>query len=141
MEAEFGEKLEEAEEEISALPVPASLPDTTAKTEQLQQTGDYSANTAVFIAWLPVEAAILNLARDQDILRPNMSSWVAEGELAKRGLLDQRTRAAIRDLRALRNIAVHPTDVRLITSEEAARFTKLAEKVAAVIEDRRVSRR
>jgi uncharacterized protein YutE (UPF0331/DUF86 family) len=59
--------------------------------------------------------------------------------LLKRQLIDHATFHAIRDLAALRNIAVHPSYVRLITQEEVDRFRGLAEKVAAVLEDRRQS--
>jgi uncharacterized protein YutE (UPF0331/DUF86 family) len=66
-----------------------------------------------------------------------MSASRAAELFIKRGLIDETTYHAIRNLRALRNIAVHPNEVRLITKDEVDRFTKLAEKVAAVLEDRR----
>jgi hypothetical protein len=118
-------------------PTPSSLPATAARTEQLQHAGDYSANTAVFLAWLPVETALLNLAKAANVLQANVEPWMAQRTLLKRGLIDVRTHEAIRDLRSLRNLAVHPSEGRLISKEEADRFTKLAEKIAAVLEDKR----
>lgn len=140
VEAEFGEKLEEAEEEIAELPAPTSLPKAVEQTEQrLQEVGDFSNNSAVFIAWLTVESAILNLARTANALAPNMPASRAAENLLKNEMIDHTTYHAIRNLRALRNIAVHPSDGRLITQEEVGRFKVLAEKVAAVLEDRRLS--
>jgi uncharacterized protein YutE (UPF0331/DUF86 family) len=139
-EAEFGEKLEQVEEEIDELPAPTSLPKKVEQTVQrLDDIGDFSNNSAVFVAWLSIESAILNLARAANALAPNMPALRAAEILLKRQLIDHATFHAIRDLAALRNIAVHPSYVRLITQEEVDRFRGLAEKVAAVLEDRRQS--
>jgi hypothetical protein len=139
-EAEFGEKLEQVEEEIAELPAPTSLPKKVEQTVQrLDDIGDFSNNSAVFVAWLSIESAILNLARAANALAPNMPALRAAEILLKRQLIDHATFHAIRDLAALRNIAVHPSYVRLITQEEVDRFRGLAEKVAAVLEDRRQS--
>lgn len=140
VEAEFGEKLEEAEEEIAELPAPTSLPKKLDHAVQRpEDVGDFSNNSAVFVAWLSVESAILNLARTANALAPNMPALRAAEILLKRDLIDQATYHAIRDLAALRNIAVHPSEARLITQEEVDRFRGIANKVAAVLEDRQRS--
>jgi uncharacterized protein YutE (UPF0331/DUF86 family) len=104
-----------------------------------EDVGDFSNNSAVFVAWLSVESAILNLARTANALAPNMPALRAAEILLKRDLLDQATYHAIRDLAALRNIAVHHSEARLITQEEVDRFRGIANKVAAVLEDRQRS--
>lgn len=134
-EAEFGEKLEEVEEEIAELPTPASLP---AKAQlKLKELERFSYNSAVFVSWLEVESAILNLARSAKLLQPNMSASRAAELLLKNNLIDHATYHAIRDLQVLRNIAVHPNDARAVSAEEAERFKRLADKVAAVLENRK----
>jgi hypothetical protein len=137
-EAEFGEKLEELESEVSDIPEPASLPETVKRVQShLSDAGQFSNNSAVFIAWLEVESAILNLARDADVLRTNMSASIAAQRLLDREIIGDSVYRAVRELQQLRNIAVHPTSMRLISNDEVDRFKKLAEKIAAWLEDRR----
>jgi hypothetical protein len=139
-QAEFGEKLEEAEEEIAELPVPRSIPSKAGfDLRELESLNRFSNNSAVFIAWLEVESAVLNLARAKSLLDRNMLASRAAELLLKHEWIDHPTYDAIRELQALRNIAVHPNDARIISTEEANRFRKLADKVAAVLEDRRLS--
>lgn len=136
-EFEFEEKLEEAEEEIAELPTPNSLSQTVQRTEQqFRAAGDFSNNSAVFIAWLTVESAVLNVARRGNLLQPNMSVLQAADLLLDNRVIDQGTYLAIRDLRHLRNIAVHPGEARQITDDEVSRFKALAEKIAAALADR-----
>jgi hypothetical protein len=49
-EVEFGEKLEEVEEDIAELPVPSSLPAAVERDES-ELLESYSNNSAVFVAW------------------------------------------------------------------------------------------
>lgn len=81
----------------------------------------------------------MNLARTAKLLETNMPASIATQLLLKRELIDHATYHAIRELQQLRNIAVHPSEGRIVSKEEADRFKKLAEKVAAVLEDRRLS--
>jgi hypothetical protein len=137
-EAEFSEKLEELEEDVAEIPEPVALPEAVQRTEQrFADVGQFSNNSAVFLAWLVVESAILNLTRDAELLRPNMPASIAAQRLLDMELIDDSTYRAIRELQELRNIAVHPTEARLVSKNEADRFKKLAEKVAAILEDRR----
>jgi hypothetical protein len=137
-EAEFHEKLEEAEEEVADLPVPTPLPKAAEGIERrIQENGDFSNNSAVFVGWLTVESAIINLARAAKLLEPNMTAVGAANLLSLSGIIDPATRRAIFDLLELRNIAVHPSEGRLITKQELDRFNLLADKVAAVLEQRR----
>jgi hypothetical protein len=139
-EAEFEEILEEAEEEIAELPAPASMP-ALGELEQYfsKELDRFSNNSAVFVSWLEVESALLNLARGAKLLERNMpTSRVAE-LLLRNELLDYPTHNAIRELQVLRNLAVHPNEARMITKEEADRFKRIAEKVAALLEDKRLA--
>lgn len=137
-EAEFAEKLREAAQEIGELPAPVHR----APKQELTKPSDFedfSNNSAVFVSWLEVESAILNLARKADVLRTNMPALVAADILLKKELIDHPTYRAIRELLDLRNIAVHPNDARLVSKAEADRFKALAGKVAGILEDRRQS--
>ncbi len=92
-EAEFGEVLEEVEEEIEELPVPKSTPHEGEFGQRyLKELDRFSNNSAIFIAWLEVEFAILNLAIAALLVRarqagvtiaygtraPTMSKWLPE---------------------------------------------------------------
>jgi hypothetical protein len=137
-EAEFGEKLEEVEEDIAELPVPPKLPPKKEFRDQyIDDLDRFSNNSAVFVSWLEVESAILNLARAAKLLETNMPAPRAAQLLLKRELIDPATYRAIRELLELRNIAVHPNDARIVSKDEADRFKKLADRVAAVLEDRK----
>jgi len=137
-EAEFGEKLEEVAQEIDELPSPSP---NVAKAEvakpDLSDFELFSNNSAVFVSWLEVESAILNLARKANLLQVNMPASLAANLLLKRELIDFPTYRAIQELLDLRNLAVHPTKARLVSKEDADRFKVLASKVAAILEDRR----
>jgi uncharacterized protein YutE (UPF0331/DUF86 family) len=136
-EAEFEEVLEEVEEEIEELPAPkSSPPEGEFRRRYLKELDRFSNNSAIFIAWLEVESAILNLARRANLLETNMNALRAAHRLIDQKIIDEATYNAIGDLWKLRNIAVHPTDIRQITKEEAERFRKLADKVAASLGDR-----
>lgn len=135
IEAEFGVILEKAEKDVAELPEPALLPQASQEIERYFQTFDhFSNNSAVFIAWLGVESAILNLARANGILDTNMSPYRAAQFLFEKGIIDAATYKTIGELQSLRNIAVHPDKIRIISNEEARRFKKLAEKVTAILE-------
>lgn len=137
-EAEFTDKLEELEEDVAEIPELVALPEAIQRTEErLASVGQFSNNSAVFVAWLVVESAILNLARDAGMLRPNMPASIAAQRLLDKELIGDSTYRAIRELQELRDIAVHPTEARLISEDEVDRFKKLAEKVAALLEDQR----
>jgi uncharacterized protein YutE (UPF0331/DUF86 family) len=137
-EFEFGERLQELEEDISHIPEPA--PETARNIEsRFAEIDQYSNNSAVFVSWLEVESVILNLARDADVLRQNMPASVAAQRLLDLAIIDEATYRTIRELIELRNIAVHPSEARLVSRDEAERFKKLAEKVAARLEDRRLA--
>lgn len=141
VEAEFGEKLEEVEEDIAELPSPSVTPATAELVpSQLKDLERFSNNSAVFVSWLEVESAVLNLARSANLLQPNMSASFAAQRLLNKELIDRQTYRAIRELQQLRNIAVHPSDGRIVSTDEADRFKRLADKVAAVLEDRRRDR-
>ena len=59
VEATFGEALQEAEEDIAKLPTPTS---TNAGELVVEQDFEkFSNNSAIFVAWLEVEAALFHL--------------------------------------------------------------------------------
>jgi hypothetical protein len=134
-EAEFGEKLEEVEEEIEELPVPKSALPRHEFRQYFKGLDRFSNNSAVFISWLEVESAILNLARRAKLLQPNMPASRAAQLLLQEEMIDRPTFQAVRELQELRNIAVHPSDMRVVSNEDAERFKRLADRVAAVLED------
>jgi uncharacterized protein YutE (UPF0331/DUF86 family) len=136
IEAEFGEILKQAEKEVAELPEPEKLPQDSREVERHLQKFEerFSNNTAIFIAWLSVESAILNLARMKSILKPNMSPYHAAQLLFDKDIISAATYRAIMELQSLRNIAIHPDEARIISDEETRRFKNLAEKVTASLE-------
>jgi hypothetical protein len=125
------------EEEVSEIHEPTTAETVRRAQRRTLDVDQFSNNSAVFIAWLEVESAILNLARDAHLLRPNMPAPVAAQRLLDMNLIDDSIFCAIRELQEWRNISVHPTEARLVSKSESDRFKKLAEKVAAVLKDRR----
>lgn len=139
-QADFGEKLVEVEDDIAELPTPAPVllnQSTDSFRARFKDLDRFSYNSAVFVSWLEVESAILNLARSAKALETNMPAARAAELLLRKEVIDTSTYRAIRELLELRNIAVHPNDARTVSKEEADRFKKLADRVAAVLEDRR----
>jgi len=137
LEAEFGIALQEVEKEVAQLPEPIALPSASQETEQEVQASyeQFSNNSAIFVAWLSVESAILNLARSAGILETNMPASRAAQLLLENKMIDGATYRAVQDLQSLRNLAVHPDEISTISDEQTKRFKKMAEKVTAVLED------
>ena len=135
LEMEFGEKLDQVEERVSKLPHPPRPPPTMAFDKKIddrfQVAVEISPNLAVNEAWLPVEAALKEIANRhlQGFSRPPASSAHLVRILRDRKAIDPLIAAIIDDLRSLRNIAVHPDGDRQITVEQARRFKQLADEV------------
>lgn len=132
IEATFGEALEQAEREGAALPEPAQGEQLPPALDDLAK---YSNNSAIFIAWLEVEAALLDRARSAGLLKTNMSALQAARELFGRQMLNKQTYQITRDLFNLRNIAVHPASGRFVSDQEVSRFKKLADKVTSLLRE------
>jgi uncharacterized protein YutE (UPF0331/DUF86 family) len=131
-EAEFGNKLEQAEEEVARLPTSTRLQKPFSLEHQ--RLDELSANSAVFIAWLGVESTILALARDAKVLKPGVPWTSAIRILLDKGLIDSELLRTINELWVLRNVAVHPEQDRPINSEQAQRYKFLADKVIGTLE-------
>ncbi len=142
-EFEFEEKLEELEDDLKELPEPEAASDFGSRillyrnSQVVEELERFSTNSAVFVAWLEVESAILNLARAVGLLKTNMNVLAAARALLEDEFIDEVTYRVVRELYELRNIAVHPIYARAISKSEADRFEKSARKIALVLEQRR----
>jgi uncharacterized protein YutE (UPF0331/DUF86 family) len=137
-EVEFSEALKVVEMEAADLPEAVALPEASQAIESLQKVKiNYSNNSAIFVAWLEVESAILNLSRSASILTPNTPASRAARLLLDQSLIDKTTYRTINDLYELRNVAVHTSDFQPISDQDVARFKLLADKITAVLENKR----
>jgi len=136
IDAEFSEKLAKAEAEVAELPNISSLGTVQSKKLMIDDKtkADFSNNSAIFVAWLHVESAILNLARSRNLLEPNMPEFQASLRLRENNVIDNSIYRAIIELRELRSLAVHPDAVTRISDEQLERFKVLAERVTGALE-------
>lgn len=135
VEANFGEKLEEVEEEASKLPTPnLPLQPTPASEERFRNIPNIPPSFAVLEAWLNVESALLELAKlvGFDIERKSPTFRMIN-DLRHKKVIDDTTYATLKELRALRNLAVHPIEEQPITESQAERYRGLANQVIRVI--------
>jgi hypothetical protein len=124
----FERKLENAEERATQIAEFAAIPNEWA--EQLLPTDNLPPDYLILEAWRRVEATIVQLAERAEVsLNRGRSPLFLVRNLRSRGVIDGQTSALIDDLRALRNVAVHPEAGPPISREQAIRFRDLAELV------------
>ena len=134
--AEFAESLSEAEAEAAELPAPtpnAHQPESIAPPATFQEAEKLSANYGVFLAWLDVERALNEFSRARGLGVPRGGPLLHK-LIRRHEWLDAQTIGLLDDLRALRNLAVHPDESRPITSAEAQRYKAMAEQVVQSIQ-------
>ncbi len=137
VQLDFEEKLDETEAKVSER-VPPEPADFAAVDEDREQEFrlaiDLSPNSAVMEAWIEIERTLRVFAKESGMsLRRGNSVLFLTLVMKKKGLIDAQTSALLDDLRILRNLAVHPSDERQITVEEAERFVHLADQVIAML--------
>jgi hypothetical protein len=133
--ADFGEQLKKAQQDalqVSAQSSPLPPVDTIAEG-RFRAVVDLSPNAAIFEAWLNVEFALRDLAISKGIpLERGFSSALYLTRVLQRtSAIDRRTVKLIDDMRALRNVAVHPEDEQAVTAEQAEAYKELADRVVA----------
>jgi hypothetical protein len=136
-QADFGEELSKIEQQIETHEQRPELPPNEQRDERLLRAADFSPNFAVLEAWLNVEDALRRVARQNGIdFRRGSSPLYLTRLLKSQDIIDAQTAALLDDLRALRNLAVHPDPERPISAEEARRYGELANEVSALLEQR-----
>lgn len=133
---EFGEKLEKVEAEASKLlPVVATAHDKK-HDDRAEPVAGLPPNLAVLLAWQGVEEALKAVADKAGFrLRRGVAPSVLALAMADLDLIKPSTLKLIRELRTLRNLAVHPDEDRTITAEEAARYREIANRVVAALRE------
>jgi hypothetical protein len=141
-QADFGEGLSKVEQQIETREQRPELPPNKQREERLLSVADSSPNFAVLEAWLNVEDALRTVARQNAIdFRRGSSPLYLTRRPRSQGIIDAQTAALLDDLRALRNLAVHPDPERPISVEEARRYGELANEVSALLEQQRPPQR
>jgi hypothetical protein len=143
LRVDFGKRLEqiEAEADRAQLPEQAEVAETTQATDAYPRTfQDYvariaetSPRAAIAEAWRFVETALLQVAEEQDLPQP-YSAAAIEHFLRRHGRIPPATANLLRELRQLRNGAVHAGDFGL-TSEQAREYGGLAVRLISAIHE------
>ncbi|WP_133256040.1 hypothetical protein [Rhodopseudomonas palustris] len=135
IEAQFSDGLKEVEDEASKLPIPTlPAPISAESSERFNRILEASPSYAVLEAWLQVEAALQDLASQSELnIEKRSPTFQILRQLRHQGILDDPTYAALKDLRSLRNLAVHPQEDLPITAEQAIRYKDLADQVIGAI--------
>ena len=136
---EFGRKVEEAAVEAGeSLPPPRDerllQPANLARLKELSKS---SPRVAVLEAWLEVESAALEFARNLNLRLGNVvprSPSQALRAIEQSRKLDEPALSTIADMRVLRNEAVHYPDF-AITSESAMKYVQTAIALAAALRE------
>ena len=141
--AEFDKRLGEAENEASALPPPIEplalpAPDTATEEERFEVALELSPELAVLEAWIPVEKELQALAvRKGYTSSRSRSVTYTIRRLRSDGVLDARIENLLKELRELRNIAIHRRDGIPLTIDDAKRYEELASTVLEALRSRR----
>ena len=137
---EFGRKLEEveAQAEVAKLPEPSvqlvlSSVQTDPKTfqEYVARIAETSPRAAIAEAWRFVEDSLNEIAKQNDLPQP-YSAPALEHFLLRHGRIPKPTANLLRELRGLRNRAVHAGEFDL-TSEQAREYGELAVRLTSAI--------
>lgn len=140
---DFGKKLEEMEAEAdrAELPEQAEPPaslgtqDVYPRTfqEYVARIAETSPRAAIAEAWRFVETTLHQIAEEQDLPQPNSAAAI-EHFLKRHEGIPPATANLLRELRQLRNRAVHAGDFEL-TSEQAREYGALAVRLTSAIHE------
>jgi len=143
LEADFGEKLEKAEDKAEAAHLPpaaepVALPPGQSESPflQLRALVGFSPRAAILESWLLVERALQKFLAARNIAPTKLLVHTQLAALQKEGVLPRGVVALINDLRELRNRAVHAPEGPGPTVEQAHEYTVLSERVVRLLEQR-----
>jgi hypothetical protein len=124
----------EAIHRIAETNLPVSEDATPSKSTPVSDLASISPNTAVALAWVNVERALIETARRNNMLREEEPAtqnpvYIARALLIK-GKIDEVTYAIFAMLNQVRNTAVHSTEPRFTTSA-AIEFGHLTSRFVA----------
>ncbi len=151
-EADFGEKLEEAEHKADAAHLPAAEPtaalDADAETKALPEPKGRSLpfsiamslatetpRAAILEGWLLIERGIIRALRARNINAESLPFRQQVELIRQHNLLPPEAVSLLNDLRALRNVAVHPRDEGPPpTAEQAREFVLLSQRLVQALD-------
>jgi hypothetical protein len=135
LEAEFGERVQEAAVMAASTQTLADVTPGTALVTELGPEIATAPRAAVIEAWLAVERELEALAERVDIDRRADHRWTPAPlvrELVGQEVLDPITASVILDLRNARNLAAHDQSFEL-EHDEVVNYVKLAGRVSAAL--------
>lgn len=134
-ELEFVEKLTDVKQEFGdKVPLPDSTKaireDSVEGYDRLKKLADISPRSAILEAWIDVERELVALSsrKGMEIAKGTPLIGVFR-DLVKQGVLDETMFRKFKDLRDLRNIAAHDTDLKISTSS-ARTFIELTKTLS-----------
>jgi hypothetical protein len=138
IEAKFDSDLADAEAKAvqmeMTLPPATPHPEISSKLEQLRRIADVSPRAAIMEAWVLIESAAGKSGFVQGAATPRINPYLFAAELVKLGKLPEGSDALLKQMRNLRNQAVHLPDFSL-TRDEADRYLQLASQMSGLILD------
>ena len=135
LKVEFEKKLGRVEAEASKIPdVESAKPHLdNASLERYEWLANSAPNLAILQSWFDVEAALKSTALDMGIEFKRSSPLDTARAIQRAGRIDEQTAELLRDLRVLRNLAVHPDEDRPISVEQARRYKSIADRIIAAL--------
>ncbi|WP_407116170.1 DUF4145 domain-containing protein [Bradyrhizobium sp. LMG 9283] len=138
-DTEVSFRLEQAEQEVKALPAPPAAPALNPTPEELSRfetVAEHSPRAAILEKRADLEQAVRTIAEQrvmETAAKPSRLTFLSSVRLLRNsGFLDEKTSALLDDLRVVGNRAAHGTGE--ITKEEALRFGKLADSIIKYLE-------
>ena len=120
LELDFSKRVSDAEELL-----PAALPNPSATVEgPLIALAETSPRAAVLESWLRVERAVVEVAKQRGLPIPKSEARVVN-DIIRSGALDGWQMGVLKDLRGLRNSAVHVAEFEP-SKESAIGYVRLA---------------
>lgn len=134
LEIEFSEKLEKLEQTLEQGPPPEQIPQRSdlqqVSDERFYLLAEISPSAAVLEAWTDIERKLRIIADRQNIEeRRGRSVLYITRVLRSQEIISPRLTSLLDDLRALRNVAAHPTGERQVSLIEARRYKEIVDQV------------
>jgi hypothetical protein len=131
LEFNFSRKLEKTAMDAAALPAPETFPSDQAYNGHLLKLADSSPRAAILEAWIKLEKAAIEAARQKDI---DITYIILRNPLRltqfleEKGIIDNRQGRVFTDLRDLRNSAAHAQGFEPSKSD-ALEYIQLSERL------------
>jgi hypothetical protein len=138
LQAEFGRKVDEAEDlaaQAKLPPAEEATPEAEVAPTSLESLAEVAPRQAIIEAWIVVNRELRLVAQRAGLhVPPGRSPRQVARDLQRRGILRDEVVALLADLNGLRNTAAHVEDFS-IPPEQAIRFVEIAERLTEQLKE------